>query len=144
MQQVFTGLGKAGLRITANTATLGDEGGDVVRKVYATYVGWPLDVTEFRSATVLTKRLNWPDGETPGKGEPPIALAGINILITWGPAKAGTKPGALSEGQVDALVELVDAADLLLSPLKTRTSVPVELAAPPGPAASTAPSPAAS
>jgi hypothetical protein len=139
-RQVFAGLGKAGLPITANTATLGPDGGDVVTKIYATYLGWPLDVTEFRSATALTKAVAWPDGEAPGKGEPPVALAGVNILITWGPARSGHAPTKPNARQTDALTHLVAAADVLLSPLKTRTNVPVDVAAvaSPGPAESPA------
>lgn len=128
-KQVFAGLGKAGLPITANTATLGAEGSAVVTKIFATYLGWPLDVTEFRSAKALTEAVTWPHGEAPGKGEPPIALAGLNILITWGPARSGHKPGKPSGRQVDGLTDLVTAADVLLSPLKTRTSVPVRISA---------------
>src|SRR6185503_7103529 len=112
-RQVFAGFDKAGLPITANTATLGPDGGDVVTKIYATYLGWPLDVTEFRSATALSKVVAWADGEEPGKGEPPIALAGVNILITWGPARSGHTPAKLSARQTDALSSLVSAADVL-------------------------------
>ena len=139
-RQVFAGLGKAGLPITANTATLGPDGGDVVTKIYATYLGWPLDVTEFRSATALTEAVAWPDGEAPGKGEPPVALAGVNILITWGPVRSGHTPTKPNARQADALSDLVAAADVLLSPLKTRTIVPVQVAAvaSPSPAASPA------
>ena len=143
-KQVFAGLGKAGLSITANTATLGAEGTDVVTKIYATYLGWPLDVTEYRSAKALTEAVKWPDGEAPGKGEPPIALAGVNILITWGPARSGHKPGKVDGRQAAALTELVSAADVLLSPLKTRTSVPVRTTATAEAEPSAAPSPSAS
>ena len=139
-RQVFAGFDKAGLPITANTATLGPDGGDVVTKIYATYLGWPLDVTEYRSATALSKALAWSDGEEPGTGEPPIALAGVNILITWGPARSGHSPAKLNARQTDALSDLVSVADLLLSPLRTHTSVPVETTA--APAASPAKSPA--
>ena len=139
-KQVFAGLDKAGLSITANTATLGADGTEVVTKIFATYLGWPLDVTEFRSAKALTKAVTWPHGEAPGKGEPPIALAGMNILITWGPTRAGRTPGKLNGRQVEALTDLVSAADVLLSPLRTRSSIPVKVSAP-KPAASAAPSP---
>jgi hypothetical protein len=126
-KQVYAGLGKAGLRITANTATLGAEGTDVVTKVYGTYLGWPFEITEYSSEKALTKAIAWPEGEAPGTGEPPIALAGSNILIVWGPKKSGAKPSVLSEPQVDGLGHLVFATHRLLSPLKTRTSVPVAL-----------------
>ena len=104
-KQVFAGLGKAGLSITANTATLGAEDSDVVTRIYATYLGWPLDVTEYRSATALTKAITWASGEAPGKGEPPAAIAGINILIIWGPTEirphagqAERSPGGGADG----------------------------------------------
>lgn len=128
-KQVFAGLGKAGLSITANTATLGAEDSDVVTRIYATYLGWPLDVTEYRSATALTKAITWASGEAPGKGEPPAAIAGINILIIWGPTRSGHMPGKLNDRQVAGLTDLVAAADVLLSPLKARTSIPVKVAA---------------
>jgi len=142
-KQVFAGLGKAGLSITANTATLGAEGTGVVTKIFATYLGWPLDVTEYRSAKALTEAVTWPDGVAPGKGEPPIALAGMNILITWGPMRSGHSPSKLDGRQVEALTNLVSAADLLLSPLRTRSSIPVKVTAA-KPAASAAASPPAS
>jgi hypothetical protein len=127
-QQVFTGLGKAGLRITANTATLGVEGSDVVTKIYATYLGWPFDVTQYRSTSALTKVTEWPADEGPGKGEPPVALAGMNILITWGPAVSGAAPGKPDSRQSDGLRALVSALDPLLSPLRARAIVPVAIA----------------
>lgn len=142
-KQVFAGLGKAGLSITANTATLGADGTDVVTKIFATYLGWPLDVTEYRSAKALTDAVTWPDGEAPGKGEPPIALAGMNILITWGPMRTGHAPGKLDRRQAKGLTDLVSAADVLLSPLRTRSSVPLKVAAA-KPPASAGPSPSAS
>jgi hypothetical protein len=126
-QQVFTGLGKAGLRITANTATLGAQDSDVVTKIYATYMGWPLDVTQYSSAKALTKITEWPAGEGPGRGEPPVTLAGMNILITWGPAVSGAKPSKPEGRQSDGLRELVAALDPLLSPLRARANVPVAI-----------------
>lgn len=126
-QQVFTGLGKAGLRITANTASLGAEGSDVVTKVYATYLGWPLDVTQFKTPDALTKVITWPAGEAPGRGEPPLAMAGANILLTWGPAVSGAEPAAPDELRILGFRRLVTAFDTLLSPLKVRSSFPVAL-----------------
>lgn len=141
-QQVFSGLGKAGLRITANTASLGAEGSDVVTKIYATYLGWPLDVTQYSSSTALTKVTEWPADEAPGRGEPPITLVGMNILVTWGPSASGAAPQKPDSRQSDGLRELVTALDLLLSPLRARTNVPVahsgQLASAPSPAPSAA------
>lgn len=139
-QQVFSGLGKRGIRISANTATTGAEGSDVVTKIYGTYLGWPLDVTQYRTATALTEVTKWTAGEEPGKGEPPVALVGANILITWGPAQSGKAPRKPDARQSDALHDLVEALDVLLSPLKARTVVPVKVTAPVADAASPAPS----
>lgn len=139
-QQVFGGLGKAGLRITANTASLGAEGSGVVTKIYATYLGWPLDVTQYTSTTALTKVTEWPAGEPPGKGEPPVSLAGMNILITWGPTVTGAKPAKPDSRQSEGLRELVSALDPLLSPLRARAIVPVAISG----QVATAPSPEAS
>jgi hypothetical protein len=129
-QQVFTGLDKAGLSITANTATLGVEGSDIVTKIYATYLGWPLDVVQFRSSDALSKATSWEAGEGPGRGEPPVTLAGLNILIVWGPTISGATPTKPDARQSDGLKELVAALDVLLSPLKARTNVPITVSAP--------------
>jgi hypothetical protein len=76
----------------------------------------------------LTKAVAWADGDEPGKGEPPITLAGVNILITWGPVRSGHMPTKPNARQTSALSQLVAAADVLLSPLRTRTNVPVDVA----------------
>jgi hypothetical protein len=139
VQDVFSGLGRAGLHITANTAMTGQDGSDVVRKIFATYLGWPLDVTEYRSAAALAKATQWAAGDGPGRGEPPVAIAGSNILVTWGPKNDSTKPRPPDAQQVDGLRDLVAALDLMLSPLKARTVVPVSLTTA---AAATSPAPA--
>ena len=109
VKQVFAGLGKAGLRITANTATLGAEGTDVVTKVYGTYLGWPFEITEYRSEKALSKALAWQTGEAPGTGEPPIAIAGSNILIVWGPRSPG--PSRASSAHRRSMVSATRARD---------------------------------
>ncbi|MGH2473743.1 MAG: hypothetical protein ACRDIL_00640 [Candidatus Limnocylindrales bacterium] len=129
-QEVFNGLGRAGVRITPNTATAGPKDGDMVTKIFATYLGWPVIVTEFRSSAALAKVLSWEPGEDPGRGEHPIALAGSNILVTWGPAVSGAKPGRPDARQADGLKELVAALDVLLSPLRARTNVAVSISTP--------------
>lgn len=129
--QVFTGLGRAGLRITPNSAsTYDDETAAVVTRINATYADWPLDVSEFRTADDLTKATSsWKADKGPGKGEPPISIVGHNILITWGPRITNHRPGDLDAQQAAALGELVDALETLLSPLRARSVVPIELAA---------------
>ena len=130
-QDVFNGLGRAGLRMTPNTATAGLAGDAIVTRINATYLGWPLDVTQFRTSADLAKAAKWEAGEAPGRGEPPFALAGANILVSWGPYGVGVKPAKPDEHKTVALEALVTALDDLLSPLRTRTIVPVEVAAAP-------------
>lgn len=139
-QDVFNGLGREGLKITTNTAAVGAEGAAVITRVNATYVGWPLDVTQYRTAADLTKAAKWKTGEAPGRGEAPVALAGGNILILWGPRTSRAKPPAPDERQRVALDALVAALDRLLSPIRTRTVVPVNVAAAAAPPASAGPS----
>ena len=127
-RDVFNGLGRAGLKITPNTASAGADGAAVVTRINATYLNWPLDVTQYRTAAELAKKAGWESGEEPGRGEPPVALAGYNILVTWGPRSTGANPAAPDARQAAALDALVDALDRLLSPLRTRTAVPVTVA----------------
>jgi hypothetical protein len=127
-QDVFSGLGRQGLKITPNTAVTGSGGGAVVTRINATYLGWPLDVTQYRTSADLAKAAAWAAGEAPGRGEPPVALAGYNILVRWGPWGTGTKPPVPDEQRAAALSALVTALDRLISPLRTRTIVPVEVA----------------
>ncbi len=130
-QDVFNGLGREGLRITPNTANAGSDGGAVVTRINGTYLGWPLDVTQFRTAADLAKAAKWKAGETPGRGEPPVTLAGYNILVSWGPSEIGSKPPTPDRRKAAALEALVKALDRLLSPLRARTVVPVQVASAP-------------
>ena len=139
-QDVFNALGRAGLKITPNTATAGVDGAAIVTRVNATYLGWPLDVTQYRTSADLAKAAKWVKGEAPGRGEPPVALAGYNILVTWGPWGTGKKPPVPDEQKTVALEALVAALDGLISPLSTRTIVPVKVAAAPASAEPPAPS----
>lgn len=134
-EDVYNGLGRAGLKISANTASDGSGGAGIVSRIYATYIGWPLDVTEFETAAALTKAVKWTKNEAPGRGEPPVNLIGYNILVTWGPRAAGSKPPTPDDRQAAALQALVSALDRLLSPLKSRSVVPLAIAAAPASAA---------
>jgi len=125
-QAVFNGLGREGLKVTTNTAEVGAAGTAVITRINATYGGWPLQVVEYRTAADLAEAASWKAGQAPGKGEPPVALAGSNILVRWGPRDRDARPPRLDERQTAALEALVAAMDRLLSPLRTRTIVPVE------------------
>jgi hypothetical protein len=140
VQEVFTGLGRAGLKISPNTAMVGAAGTGIVTRTNATYLGWPLDVTEYRTTADLAKAADWKKGEPPGRGEPPVALAGYNILVTWGPRTSRVEPPAPDDLQTAGLDALVAALDHLLSPIRVRANVPLQVAAAP---ASAKPGPSA-
>jgi hypothetical protein len=123
---VYRGLGASGLRITANNATAGTGDSGLVKRINATYLGWPLNVSEYRSTSELTKDTSWAPGEPPGQGEAPVSIAAANILITWGP-QTGEHPVKPDVRQVTGLNDLVAAMDRLLSPLRARTVVPVSV-----------------
>ena len=123
---VYRGLGASGLRITANNATAGNGDRDLVKRINATYMGWPLNVSEYRTTAALVKDTGWKPGEPPGQGEAPVSIAGANILITWGP-QTGEHPAKPDERQVTGLKDLLAAMDRLLSPLRARTVVQVSV-----------------
>jgi hypothetical protein len=130
--EVFLALGAAGLRLTANNAASGPEDGALVKRINATFLGWPLSVSEYRTSAVLAETTAWESGDGPDQGEPPVAIAGMNILIEWGPT-TGAEPKRPAGPQVEGLRQLADALDRLLSPLRARSVVPVPNAVAPTP-----------
>lgn len=126
LEDVWRGLGAAGLAMTANNATAGTADSSLVKRINATYLGWPLNVSQYRSSILLDKETPWPAGEKPGQGEAPVAIVGANILVTWGP-QTGEEPADPDARQVDGLDDLVAALDRLLKPLRIRTSVDVAI-----------------
>jgi len=141
--EVFSGLGRAGLRMVPNSAsTFDNDGTPVVAQIYATYLDWPLHVYEFRTVADLeSATAKWKDEEVPGTGDPAISLVGQNILVTWGPKTPGGVPKAPDSRKNEALRDLVAALETLVGPLRSHSNVPIELAS--APAASTAASPSA-
>ena len=88
--------------------------------------GWPLSVTQYRTSAALSKGTGWEPGEAPGQGEAPVAIAAANILVEWGP-QTGEHPATPDERQLTGLKDLVTALDRLLSPLRARTVVRVDV-----------------
>jgi hypothetical protein len=124
---VFRALSRGGLQITANNAMSG-AGDEPVKRINATYQGWPLAVEQYSSNAALNKvTKKWKDGDPPGKGEPPVAISGMNILVIWGPARTNKKPKAADARKAEAGQELVDVLGPLLWPLRARTNVPLVL-----------------
>ena len=122
---VYRALNAAGLRVTANNANAGEPGTGLIKRINATYLGWPLTIGQYQSEANLEDQAPWPSGSVPGQGEPPVAVVGLNILIQWGPT-TGAEPAAPNQSQLEGLPVLVEQLDLLLSPLRGRTAIAVD------------------
>jgi len=133
---VFRAIGGQGLRLTPSNAVTGT--GGLVKRINASFGGWPLTISEYTSSSVLEARLDWPDGGIPGGNEPAVAVAGSNILITWGPISNGA-PVAPDAARAARLVSLAQVLDALLGPVRVRAVVELPIQTlQPAPAASDA------
>ena len=121
---VYLALGAAGLRMTANNAASGADDSPLVKRINATFLGWPLAVSQYRTTAALEQRTDWAPDARPSQGEVPVAIAGLNVLIEWGPT-TGAEPRAPSGKQVQGLRDLATALDVLLSPLRVRSVVAI-------------------
>lgn len=130
---VFLAIGAQGLRLSANNATTGT--GGLVKRINGSFGGWPLTISEYTSAAELTRRLKWPADGVPGGNEPAVAVAGLNILVTWGPISNGP-PDAPDPARAARLVTLAQALDALLGPVRVRSVVPLAVTTPPPDASS--------
>jgi len=132
---VFTAIVRAKLPIAANTAKAGS---DPVKQINATFFDWPLVVSQYRTAATLAEKQTWVPGDPPVRGQAPVSIAGINILLEWGP-KTGREPPSLTPTQAGMMNELLAILDTYLGPLTVRSTtflqVP-EAAATPEPSAS--------
>jgi len=134
---IYQAMVRAGLRIAPMNASTGGPGHEPVKRINATYAGWPLAISQFTTADSLLAATQWKAGATPASGEPPIAFIGLNILVQWGPT-TGSSPAVLDDRQLAAAAALHAALDPLVSPLAFRTTVPIPGVAP---AITPAPSP---
>ena len=134
-EALFTAIARLKLPITANNAAAGN---DPVKTINATYNGWPMLISEYKSAATLAKLKPWKPGDPPGRGESPVAIKGVNILIEWGPS-TGAKPPVLDAAQVKVMNEFLKAIDPYIGPLTVRTTTELTV-----PIATPAPTPKAS
>lgn len=121
---VYLALLAAGLKIAPNNASTGGPGREPVKRINATYAGWPLSISQFSSAKSLQAATKWKGGAPPAQGEASIAFLGLNILVEWGPA-TGSSPKKPDDRQIAAAEALHEALDPLVSPLMARTIVPI-------------------
>ena len=121
---VFIALAKAGLRMTANNADAGGPDSGLVKRINATYLGWPLLVSQYTTSAALSKSLEWFDGGMPSQGQAPVSIVGLNILVEWGPT-TGAEPPTLDPTRMDGLRDMASTLDALLSPLRAHAVVTV-------------------
>jgi len=121
---VYRALLAAGLRIVPNNASTGGPGNEPVKRINATYAGWPLSISQFTSAATLMAATDWKAGARPGQGESSVAFMGLNILVEWGPT-TGTEPKTPDDRQLAAAEALHQALDPLVSPMSARTIVAI-------------------
>lgn len=135
VDDVFRLVGAAGLKIIPNTASEGTKG-DPVKRITATYDDWPLVLTEFSSPNALRNAGKFDPSRRPQRGEAPYILAGLNILVEYGPRNTNdAQPQPADEAHQKALMNLVAALDPLLGPLAQRSVVTISLPGPtPAPA----------
>jgi hypothetical protein len=146
VDDVFRLVGARGLKIIPNTASESTKG-DPVKRITATYNDWPLVLTEYTSPVALRNVGKFDPSERPRRGEAPYIVAGLNILIEYGPRNTNDPaPVAADPAHQQALMTLVSALDPLLGPLSQRSVQNIALpgatpvpAAPASAKASTAP-----
>jgi hypothetical protein len=140
---VYNALVKAGLQISANSADAGT--GAMVKRLHLTYDAWPLVLTQYTSAKALPSAAGFNPKAKPVLGDPPFAVAGLNILIEYGSSTQNGPPAAPDSQFLAAFERLVLAADPLIGPLQQRSVTPVALPTPtPGPSVSSSPAPSKS
>ena len=122
--QIFLVLQRAKLQLQPNNANLGHGNPTIVKQINATLTGWPLRITQYRSAADLRKALAWKTGEAPAGDEAPYGIAGLNVLIQFGPISARAPAAPDSTRQATA-AQLVGVLDPLLWPLQQHSVVPI-------------------
>ena len=137
---ILSALQVAGLSMTANSADA--RSGDMVERLHLTYDGWPLTLTAYTSSRTLASQSGFNPKARPGIGDPPFALAGLNILVEFGSNIHDGSPAVPDPQYAVAFEKVVLALNPLIGPLRQESSSPVALPTPvPAPTASPAPSP---
>lgn len=139
---IFRALGAAGLRIVSNNAVRGTAGEEPRLRINATYANWPLVIQEYSSSAALRKHASFRAGGRPTIGEAPFNIAGLNILVEFGPhAKNRNEPPPEPAFRA-AAVALIAVLDPLIGPLEQMSIEPLPLPTlTPQPGGSPSPSP---
>jgi hypothetical protein len=142
---IFNAIRSTGLPLSISNAIGGDPNSPIVKKINAAVDNWPLVIVQYKDSATLRAALKWDPKIPPGKGNPPYAFVGLNIMIGFGPPSAApVAPDAARQAQAKALVA---ALDPLLWPLEQRSVTPIPTstatAANPSPSAKASPKPSA-
>ncbi len=145
LDTIFAELSRAGIKITPINAVAATE---PIRRINATYLDWPLIMSEFSSAQALLAASRFVPDKAPKRGDAAITIVGLNIMLEYGPKVTNAvTPEAPEAKYREAALALVRALDPLLGPLAQRSVAPLPLptATPlPSPSGSPGPSPAPS
>lgn len=125
LDTIFAELTKAGIAITPINAAAAPE---PKRRINATYLDWPLIISEFSSGQALRATTRWKAGAKPIRGNAPYTIIGLNLMFEYGPkvTNAAT-PGAPEARYREAALQLSLALDPLLGPLEQRSVVALAL-----------------
>jgi hypothetical protein len=141
---VFTWLNGHALRVIGNNADRGASG-EPVKRINATYAGWPLILSQYSSAAAARKATGVGGKEARATADQPtFTFVGLNIVIDFGPRLARDSDPAPDARFVDAATALAAALDPILGPLGVRGAVHVALPAAATPAPTATPSAPAS
>lgn len=130
LQAVYAALQKAGLAITVTNASASGAGKEPLRRVNASLAGWPLELAEYSSATARQAALTYEPGAAPVDGDPPFTFAGLNIVVTFGPASKKGPPATPDSRYVDQALALGKVLDVYLGPLAQRSVTVLALPTP--------------
>jgi hypothetical protein len=125
VDDVLRQLNVAGIRVQASNASRGTDG-EPVKRVNATYEGWPLALVQFSTSSALRDVGKFDPTVGPRVGDSPYVVAGMNILIEYGPALHSVDETHDTRFR-EAAVALVEALDPLLGPLEQRAIDPLPL-----------------
>lgn len=140
LDTIFAELTKAGIVITPTNAAAAAE---PKRRINATYLDWPLIMSEFSSGQALRATTRWKAGAKPIRGDAPYAIVGLNLMFEYGPKVTNAATPEAPEARYrDAALALSLALDPLLGPLEQRSVVALPLpTASPAVLPTTAPTP---
>lgn len=139
---VFRALVAAGLRIISNNAVRGAPGEEPRLRINATYANWPLVIQEYSSSAALRQHASFRPGGRPAIGDAPFSVAGLNILVEFGPHAKNRNEPPPEPAFRDAAAALIAVLDRLIGPLEQMSIEPLPLPTlTPQPGSSASPSP---